>query len=253
MKFKYLAIAGLAAALPVAASAQTLELSLVIDGTGSISASDFDLQLEGYRTAFNDATIRNRINAASGGIWVEVVQFGSAQTNPDSADIRLEFAGLLNDNTSIDSFRSSLLGISQIGGNTPLFEAVVFAADSLGSNGINAGERIIDVSSDGLNDFDASSTTLADANAAIFNNNIDVVNTLAVGAFDPTELDNLSDSTGGTDFVAADFGTDFDDILLTKIEEEIITTGVPEPSTYGIFGALVLGSLIGYRRFKARA
>ena len=57
---------------PASATPVGLELTLMLDVSGSISASEFDLQKSGYVQAFNSAAVQNAIvhfhSSHSGGV-----------------------------------------------------------------------------------------------------------------------------------------------------------------------------------------
>lgn len=82
-RFKILLAAGTALGLLSAVSAQAatpvaLELSLLIDTSGSVDSSEFALQRNGYVNAFNSAAVQTAIANLSGGIAVNLIQWSGA-------------------------------------------------------------------------------------------------------------------------------------------------------------------------------
>ncbi len=79
---------GLASLAPINAHAVpvALELILLVDVSGSVDATEYDLQKQGYVNAFNDAdhSGEHRI-AALGGIAVTYIEWSSAGTSRSAA------------------------------------------------------------------------------------------------------------------------------------------------------------------------
>ena len=72
-----LVVTGLFAAANVQATPVELELSLVVDVSGSISTTEYNLQMDGYANAFRDPTVISGILSYANGIAVNMVQFAS--------------------------------------------------------------------------------------------------------------------------------------------------------------------------------
>lgn len=67
-----------------AAPGDQLDLVLLLDGSGSISRSDWDLQLEGY-----SAALRDRVNfPVDGSVAVSVIQWSHRGTNAENVRSR---------------------------------------------------------------------------------------------------------------------------------------------------------------------
>ena len=81
MRFKKLVATALgAAAMMVAGHAKAdavgLELMLLVDVSGSVNATEYNLQKQGYVDAFNNATVQNAItNSQGGGIAVTYIEW----------------------------------------------------------------------------------------------------------------------------------------------------------------------------------
>ena len=66
-------MAGPAAAVPVA-----VELALLVDVSGSVDNSEYNLQKTGYVNAFKDAIIQSNIASLTGGIAVTYIEWSGA-------------------------------------------------------------------------------------------------------------------------------------------------------------------------------
>lgn len=259
MKFaKYLTAfsafsAGSIALLTVAssASAVTLELGLGIDGSGSISSSDFDLQLDGYSDAFSDPDFFSGVVEPSrfDNIAVGVYQFGGGFFSP-AVEEEISFTTIENQSDA-DALASDILNINQNGGGTPLTDAVNTITNDINNNGIDSDRQVIDFSTDGApNDESASIAAADDARA----NGIDAINSLGVGSgVDISFLEDFSDA-GNTGFVVqADSFDEFDTAIEDKLGREIQEGGEAVPfEAEGTMGLVALGGFIWYRRRKKR-
>ncbi len=73
------AVAGVFSA-PAQAAPVALELALLVDVSGSVDATEYNLQKQGYINAFNDAVIQANITSLTGGIAVTYIEWsGSTQ------------------------------------------------------------------------------------------------------------------------------------------------------------------------------
>jgi hypothetical protein len=178
----------LAAVAPTRAPATTLELALVIDGSGSISASDWQLQIGAYQSVFQDnfhsaliqpSPFDNVAVAAyvfSGGFEFTVDTGGVMEVYPVSVFSYLDWTLIEND-TDAFNFGAQFAGIPQPAGttattaalNTAAFGGLVscpFAANcfpaapgtspfqltatGLLNNAFNGDALVIDISTDGV-------------------------------------------------------------------------------------------------------
>lgn len=229
-----------------------LELSLVVDISGSVDSTEYNLQMDGYAAAFRDLTIQDRIANSINGLAVNVIFFASnaAITTLDAFTILTSateanlFANLL------DSFARPTTGSVAVGGTTTgtqtgIGNGINRAVELLNGNGLDGTfGGVIDVSGDGRNNFGLAPKLQSDlALAAGY-----TVNGLAIGAgLVPYYTSDVITSNG---FVveAADFN-DFTRAAIQKIELETRVIQTPEPS---MLAFLALGLLFISRQKFAK-
>ncbi len=223
-----------------------LELSLLLDVSGSISSSEFNLQKQGYVNAFNNTSIWNAISqGAIGKIAVNFVYWaGNAQQSEavgwtliDSQQDSFDFA------TAISSTTRPFVGF------TAVQQALTFGTDLFAGNGFEGTRSVIDISGDGI---DNNSPSGLDGKNYALTHGINTINGIVIGP-DPSVLAYYNSSViGGTNAFSmqvnsfADFGDAIDRKLIREISNE-----VPEPSTVILLGAGLLG-LVGISRKRSQ-
>lgn len=227
-----------------------LELSLLVDVSGSVNASEFALQRDGYVNAFNNPAVVSAIQAGTlGQIAVNLVYWsGTSQ--------QVEAVGwtVISDTASAGAFASAISSYARpFSGNTAPGSALNFATPLIFSNNIDSTRQAIDVSGDGAQNEGAS--TSAARNAALAAG-VDVINGLVILGESGLTAWYTNNVIGGTNadgspaFVksAATFG-DFAAAIEEKLIAEIQPSPVPEPSTVLSLGLGLVGVLaVGYRR-----
>lgn len=254
--------AGFTALIPSQASAVnvSLELALVVDESGSINATEWALQRDGYVNAFKNPTIQTAI-IDSGGIAVTYVQFDAASSQGIGWT-------LLNDVASINLFADAIAGLARFGDQgtgvagairyaTSLFGAEVGLAD----NGFTSTRQIIDVSGDGReNQSGAQNNVITDqvTDAAIAAG-IDRVNGIVISPNGEAGLltfyqTQVQDGPDSFTLVADDFA-DFADAIDKKIFAEVTNQPptVPEGGSSVVLGLLAIGCLAGVQARRSRA
>jgi hypothetical protein len=129
-------------------------LVLLIDVSGSIDNTEYDLQKEGVATAFRDPAVVKAIwNQPYGRMAVAVVEWS------DSATVVIPWT-IVEDEASSAQFAAMMDDVARTSrGSTALGTAIAFAIDLFDSCGCDAARRVIDVSGDGVNNSGALSSS----------------------------------------------------------------------------------------------
>jgi uncharacterized protein YegL len=224
-----LAALGMCTALVSPAQAASLELGLAIDGSGSISAADFNLQKQAYINVLSDLTVLPR----DGTIAIGVKVFDDTVTTV--------FAMTEITNLNHASLIAALTAMTQPGGFTSIADAISAFTTEISGNGITSTRQLIDVSTDGANN--RGDLAAAKANALLAG--IDQINCIGVGG--GADCTNVIAGTGSFSLNATNFN-DFEASLRRKIIREV--GGVPEPATWALMiaGFGLVGSAMRRRR-----
>lgn len=132
-----LGVAGTAEAIPV-----DLELSLVVDSSGSIDTGEFSQQIDGYASAFRQTAVVDSIVNSPNGIAVNTILFA------DDATEVIPFTQLQTAD-DVAEFAAALEAIDRITGGTDIADGILLATETIGTNEFDSGNIIIDVSGDG--------------------------------------------------------------------------------------------------------
>lgn len=220
MRKYVMAALGAASALGLAAPAQAanIELALIIDGSGSISPSNFALQRNAYANVLADATVLPTDGTVAIGVW----QFatGVQQVFAMQEITGANFAALL----------AAINGMTQLGGSTNIAGGIDTATAAIFGNAVASTRQVIDVSTDGQNNIGNLNTSRNNAIAA----GIDQINCIGIGA--GATCGPVQAGAGAFSLQADNFD-DFEAALRLKIVREV-TGAVPEPSTWAM---LILG------------
>jgi hypothetical protein len=227
------------------ALAVDLEMVLSVDVSGSISSSEYSLQMDGYAAAFDSAAVQAEI-AAGGGVAVCMIQWSDYDQQSKVIDWTL-----LTDAASCAAFADVLEVTGRAYSNSTAPQGGINAAvaELAADNGYEGTRMVIDLSGDGTqNDPDGDYTRTDNARDAAAAAGI-TINGLAIGGASIESWYNAHVKTpDGFVVAASDFG-DFADAVEDKIITEIVGY-IPEPVTMAALcmGIAGLGGYIRKRR-----
>jgi Protein of unknown function (DUF1194) len=235
-----------------------LELSLLVDVSGSVNSTEFNLQKQGYVNVFSNGSLFNDFisKGKEGKIAVNFIYWSSAGQQKEAVGWTL-----------IDSVQASQDFANAINGSSRAFSgltapgsAISFATPGFSNNLFDGARQVIDVSGDGEEN-DGIDTATARNNA--LSSGVDAINGIVIGGSPAVKAFYASEVIGGVNgdgtpgFVLeastfADFGSAID----KKIKAEIVvtppTTSVPEPAS--IFGLLAVSAFgansVAKRKYK---
>lgn len=209
---------------PTAASAQAVDLELVlaVDASSSVSSEEFDLQMHGLAEAFRDPRVAAAIQAGGDlGIAVAMVQW---------ADNRRQFLAIdwtaIGDSATAEGFAEVIDRTPRfvVGGGTAIGGAIQFSVRELQRNSFEGRRQVIDLSGDGRANQGAQPADVRDRAVAAGV----TINGLAILNEDPNiDTYYLYHVIGGTGafVVTATSYEDFAAAMLEKLIREI--AGVP--------------------------
>lgn len=247
----------------LAAQQVDLALSLLLDSSGSVSTTEFNLQKSGYVDAFDNPAIWAAISSGSiGKIAVSFSYWSSASQYQQAIGWTI-----IDSEASMNAFADAIDATTRpFAGGTGLAQAIKEGADDFGQLaglGISASRWVMDISGDGCNNEAItgeafSQTATSDARAYAVAAGVDDINGLVIqpgnacGSFAPegTVLEHYQAqvaTAGGFVDVAADFDA-FGAAIDDKIIREVTVT-TPEPgSAMLLLGTGILGFGIVARR-----
>jgi len=216
-----------------------LELSLLVDVSGSVSESEWQLQRDGYVAAFSDPYFYSGV-IGSGAIAVNYIYWSGASQQQNTVSWTL-----IDSQASANAFAAAIFAATRpFSGLTAPGSAINFAAPQFASNIYDGLRQVIDVSGDGQQNDGADTSNARDAALLA---GIDAINGLVI--LGETGLLNwyINNVQGGANsFTYSATFENFATAIDQKIEREII--GTPEPLTLLLLGAGLFGLGILRRR-----
>ncbi len=214
-----------------------IELQLLLDISGSIDSSEYDLQLLGYQAAFESDNVQNAIiNGSEGQIAVQLIMW----SGPNQQSVMIDWT-LVDSAASADTFAADIAVIARpFSGWTAIGEAVEYAYPLFENNGFEGFEQIIDISGDGTNN-KGMAPSVATSNA--LNAGVDTINGIVITTNQNVVDQYLDDViTGESPFLLApgnfdDFQLAIENKIVAEIEgsRPVNAVSVPEPGTLGLF------------------
>lgn len=141
----------------------TVELVLAVDVSASVDAQEFDLQLQGYKSAFDNAEVQAAIKKLPQGLAVNMVFWADKQTidvgwfklEKDSNNSIANLASFQNTLNSVSRTRNQITvngSTANTGSGTDIALAINTAKKMLLTNQYQGKALVIDVSGDGVSD-----------------------------------------------------------------------------------------------------
>lgn len=208
-----------------------LEIVLAVDGSGSISASEFRLQLEGYANALRDEAVQSAaVSGPLGKIAVAMMVWS------DAAFKKFETDWFVIDSRAAAGRYADIVEIFHVhsgrnygmgGGGTGIGSGIEYALQMIDGNGIEARRRTIDVSGDGIETepWFREAMELPEARALAASKDV-TVNGLAIltdfGALDRYYEDEMITGPGAFVVVADDW-SDFAEAIQRKLFLEFMS------------------------------
>jgi hypothetical protein len=222
-----------------AAMASSYALSLVMDVSGSIDTNEFLLQKQGYADAISN------LIPTDGSVAISVIEFGRNNN--------LSIGWTVIDSVAArDSLVASILALSRSGINTSytaIGDAITAADSSFGSLVGTWDYCIIDVTTDGSNNYGLSPVTAAQN--VVDSGDTDVVNALGIGTSTTPNFAYGTNYDGSAAFamLTPDFAS-FNTALEEKFTKEVPVT-VPEPTALLFLGLSLAGLAVLKKRQKS--
>lgn len=227
-----------------------VELQLLVDISGSVNTNEYNLQMDGYKAAFESDNVQNAIDG-SDGIAVQLIMWSGG----NQQEIMIDWT-LIDSGSSADSFAATIdTLVRPFWGMTSIGNAINFGYSEFENNGFSSLSQVIDVSGDGTNNSGSSTSAARDAAMAA---GIDKINGIVITT-DQAVIDQYTNEVVAGDnafLLAPATFEDFQTAIETKITYEIqgltppgsLLTPIPEPSS--IYLALLSFFILYFNRTR---
>lgn len=220
-----------------------VELQLLVDISGSVNSSEYQLQMGGYQGAFESDSVKNAIiNGGNGQIAVQLIMWSGA----NQQQVMIDWT-LIDSATASNAFATSIAALARpFSGMTAIGSAINFGTSQFAGNNFEGLSKVIDVSGDGRKN---NGSNTAAARDSALSSGIDKINGIVITS-DQRVVDEYTEDVVAGDnafLLAPATFSDFQSAIETKIASEIqgvtpegnVIVSIPEPSsTYLILAAL---------------
>jgi hypothetical protein len=210
-----------------------VELQLLIDISGSVNSQEYDLQMLGYKAAFESDIVQNSIiNGTRGSIAVQLIMWSGR----NQQQVMIDWS-LIDSASSADSFGTAIENLARpFSGWTATGSAITFSYPLFQNNGFSGSSQIMDISGDGTKN---SGINLETASNNAIAAGIERINGIVITT-DQRVIDEYSQEVvnGSNAFLLAPANfNDFQKAIENKIVAEISNVAppgnvikVPEPN-----------------------
>ena len=229
-----------------------VELQLLIDISGSVNSTEYQLQMNGYKAAFESSNVQNAIiNGTNGKIAVQLIMWsGSSQQ-----EVMIDWT-LIDSPSASDAFASSIDMLARpFSGMTAIGSAINYGYTHFENNGFQGLAQVMDVSGDGTNN---SGMSPEDARDNAIDAGVDKINGIVITSNQKVidEYENKVVAGDNAFLLAPATFDDFRSAIEVKIASEIegvaplgnVIVSIPEPNSIVLF--LTAFSFVIYRKHK---